>query len=314
VDAVSALNAEASPEELDDRRPGRTTSDDTPSEPWALIQIVRDLWHYRELLLQLTLRDIRLRYKQAVMGFGWAIFMPLLVVLSGLVVRLAMASYAETSLRASDVANLAVKGLAWAFVVGAVSFATSSLVANIVLVTKVYFPRVVLPLSATLAQAFDSGIGAAALAVILLFLGVPVTTALLWVPLVALLLVLFCAATGLFLSCVNLFYRDVKYIVQVALTFGIFFTPVLFEPAMFGARGARLLFLNPLTPLLEGLRLAVVSGHNLWRPIYELSTRGETVLVWTPWYLAYSAAWAVFGLILAAILFHRVEPQFAEYV
>ena len=78
MDAVSALSAEPSPEERSDRTAGHAGPNDTPSEPWALIQIVRDLWHYRELLLQLTLRDIRLRYKQAVMGFGWAIFMPLL--------------------------------------------------------------------------------------------------------------------------------------------------------------------------------------------------------------------------------------------
>ena len=253
-----------------------------PSIVGQFRDIGRELWVHRELALQLTLRDIRLRYKQAFMGFGWALLIPTFVVLSGLMVRFAMASYSDMSLQAAEIGGIAVKAVAWAFFAGAIGFGTSSLVANTVLVTKVYFAREVLPLSAVLAHAFDSLVGAVAVAVLLLALGLRPTGALLWLPVVIGLLFVFTLALALFLSCANLFYRDVKYIVQIVLTFGIFFSPVLFEPVMFGARGARLLLLNPISPLLEGLRLCVVNGHNLFRPLVELSRKGEAVLVGAP--------------------------------
>jgi lipopolysaccharide transport system permease protein len=190
----------------------------------------------------------------------------------------------------------------------------NSLTGNRNLVSKVYFPREVLPLSAVGAQMFDTMIGTAGLLVLLPFLGVRPTLTMLWVPLLALILIMFTAAAGLFLSCANLFFRDVKYIVQVLLTFGIFFTPVLFEPAMIGPTGAQLVMLNPLAPLLEGVRLAVVQGHNLAEPLMQLTKHGTTAVAWQPWYLLYSGAWALGGLIASAVMFHRLEFVFAEYV
>ena len=277
-------------------------------------EIGHELWTHRELAIQLTMRDIRLRYKQAVMGFGWALLMPIFVVMAGLIVRYAMASYAGTSLQVAEVGGIAVKAVVWSFFAGALGFSTGSLVANTVLVTKVYFAREVLPIAATVAQAIDSAIGAFAVAVLLVAIGWRPTTALVWLPFLAFLTFTFTVAAGLFLSCANLFYRDVKYIVQIVLTFGIFFTPVLFEPVMFGPRGARLLMLNPLSPLLEGLRLSVVEGHNLLEPLTQYTRAGAAVLTWSPWYLAYSAAWAIFGLALSALMFHKLELIFAEYI
>jgi lipopolysaccharide transport system permease protein len=274
-------------------------------------EIGTDLWHARDLLHQLTLRDIRIRYKQAVMGFGWSVFMPIMVVLSGALVRFAMALVSGGKLDVADVAGLAVKALPWSFFVGTIGFATTCLTANMHLVSKVYFPREVLPLSATIAQCFDTLIGLATLTLLLPFLGVRPSMALLWVPVLLLVLVLFTAAAALFLSCANLFFRDVKYIVQVMLTFGIFFTPVFFEPAMLGARGSRLVMLNPLSPILEGMRLAIVEHHNLLVPIAETAKGG---IVWDPMYLGYSALWGVGGLLVASLIFHRSEFIFAEYV
>src|SRR6185437_3924624 len=171
---------------------------------------VDELWKYRELLYQLMLRDVRIRYKQAVMGFAWAILMPALIVAAGTLVRFAM------------------------FFVGAIGFATSSLTGNLPLVSKIYFPREVLPLSATCAQSFDSSIGAITVGIALPLLGVHYGLTALWAPVLAVLIFCFTAGAALFLGCANLFFRDVKYIVQVLLTFGIFFTPVFFEPRMFG--------------------------------------------------------------------------------
>jgi lipopolysaccharide transport system permease protein len=279
-----------------------------------LREIVTDVWQRRDLLYQLARRDVRIRYKQAVMGFAWAIFMPLLVVLAGFLIRLAMATVSGSELPTTTIAGLAVKSLPWAFFVGAIGFAVNSLTGNMNLVSKVYFPREVLPLATTGAQMFDTLIGAAGLLILLPILGVRPTIALLWVPLLALTLLMFTAAAGLFLSCANLFFRDVKYIVQVLLTFGIFFTPVLFEPAMLGPTGAKLVMLNPLAPLLEGFRLSVVQGHNLAEPLMQLTKSGAEAVAWQPWYLLYSGAWAVLGLIGSALMFHRLEFVFAEYV
>ena len=280
-----------------------------------LIQMVRELVRSRELLYQLTRRDITIRYKQAVMGFGWALFMPLLIVFSGLVVQLALANFSGRTLSAAGLGGMAVKAVPWSFFVGAIGFATASLVANMSIVTKIAFPRAVLPLSAVGAQCFDSGIAVVALVVLMPLLGaVQASWSLLWVPVLLVLLVGFTTACALLLSAANLFYRDVKYIVQVLLTFGIFFTPVFFEPAMLGARGATIAMLNPMSPLLEGLRLTVTVGHNLLAPLTTTLPSGAIVTVWSPAYLGYAALVTLLGLPAAALLFYRSQYAFAEYV
>jgi ABC-type polysaccharide/polyol phosphate export permease len=273
-------------------------------------EIVLDTWHYRDLLLQMTLRDVRIRYKQAVMGFAWAIFMPLLIVAAGALIRSALAYASDVPFDRAQIAAIALKALPWSFVVGAVGFATGTLSGNMQLVTKVYFPREVLPLSAVLAQLFDLSVGSAALVVALPFLGAQLSLQLLWVPMLVLMLIVFTTGICLFLACANLFFRDVKYIVQVLITFGIFFTPVFFEPAALGPRTGDLLALNPLTPVLEGLRLAVLESHNLLTPL----TDARGTVVWEPWYLAYGWAWAVVVLVGSSLIFHRSEFKFAEYV
>jgi lipopolysaccharide transport system permease protein len=281
-----------------------------PTYAEDLREAATELWRFREMLYQLTLRDVRIRYKQAIIGFGWALLMPALVVLSGCLVRYAMTRRSGAPLDLAGIASISVKALPWSFFVGTMSFATQSLTGNLQLVSKVYFPRAVLPLAATLGQAFDALIGALVLALVLPFLDVHLSFALLWVPVLALLLFLLTVAASLFLSCANLFFRDVKYIVQVMLTFGIFFTPVFFDPAMMGRRLAGLIMLNPLSPLLEGLRLAVVQQHDLLVPIIA----PDGIVVWSPFYLLYAALWAVLGLAVSAMIFHRSEFVFAEYI
>jgi ABC-type polysaccharide/polyol phosphate export permease len=284
---------------------------DSGTRSTGLVDVAREVWGARELLHQLVLRDVKIRYKQAVMGFGWALLMPMLVVMAGFVVRFAMAHVSGQPLDASSLGGMAVKALPWAFFVGAIGFATTSLTSNMNLVTKIYFPREVLPLAAVFAQLFDTAIGATALALLLPFIGAKLSAALLWVPVLVLLTFLFTAGTCIFLACANLFFRDVKYIVQVLLTFGIFFTPVLFDAAMFGPKAGRLLMLNPMAPLLEGFRLTVVKGHNLLQPLV-LEQGGKLVELWSPWFLVYSAAWAVLGTAAATLLFHRTQYLFAE--
>lgn len=276
--------------------------------------IVSDVWNYRELLFELTLREIRIRYKQAVMGFGWAVLLPMLVVLAGVLVRWALHYLSGNEFDRLSIAGIMLKALPWSFFVGAIGFASASLVGNASLVTKVYFPRNVLPISATLSQAFDTAVASVAIVIVLPLLSVGFTPAVAWSPLLLILLLSLTIALALFLSAANLFFRDVKYIVQVLLTFGIFFTPVFFEPAMFGETGAKIMMLNPLSPILEGLRLSVVEGHNLLEFLYQRPNDGTRLLIWSPWHLLYGAVWALLGLPVAALFFHRVEFLFAEYV
>ena len=273
--------------------------------------IVSDLVEFRELLVELTLRDIRIRYKQAVMGVFWAVLTPLVLLLSGWILRLAFGRLSGEAPNDVAMAGLAVKSLGWAFFVGALAFGTASITANLALVTKTYFPREILPLASVLTQLVDAAIGTLALIVALPFFGVHISAAFLWViPLVCMLIMI---TTGAVLlgSCANVFFRDARHLVQMVLSFGIFFTPVFFDLDAFGPVGARIAMLNPLAPVLEGLRLAVVHGHNLLQPL--TSAHGD-YLVWAPWYLGYAAIWAVVLLGASAVIFHRSEFVFAEYV
>ena len=264
----------------------------------------RETWNARELLWQLTRRDIVIRYKQSVMGIAWALLLPLLVVGSGVLVQLAIATVSGHPVQRGALGGVVSKSVPWAFFSGAIGFGTGSLLANSVLISRIYFPREVLPASAVLTQVFDSGIGALALLAALPFLGAVLSPALLWTPLLVVLLVTFTLAATLFLSCANLFFRDVKYLTQVLLTFGIFVTPVFFEPAMLGPRVGRLIMFNPLSPILEGFRLSIMQGHSLARPDGAL---------WRPGWLLYSALWSVGGLWIALRYFRASTAKFAEY-
>jgi lipopolysaccharide transport system permease protein len=317
-DAMSERDEPATPVTAEapaaERRPGAYLShhSDEPVEVRRTVlgdlkEIVAELRASGDLIQQLTLRDIRIRYKQAALGFLWALLIPAAVVLAGMAVRVAI-SVAAGRQDMAQLGGMAVKAVPWAFFVGCLNAGTASLVSNAALVTKIYFPREVLPLSSVLAQSFDSLIGIALIAVVLPFLGVTMSVQLLWVPVLLAMLWTFALAAALFLSRANLFFRDVKYLVQVFLTFGIFVTPVLLDAPMYGARGAPIMMLNPISPILEGLRLAIVNHHNLLEPLRAPAG----FLFWKPWYLAYSAAWALGGLLVSLILFHRSERRFAE--
>jgi ABC-type polysaccharide/polyol phosphate export permease len=301
------------PAQLDIARDGRcpapAPTGDRRSVLADLREIGADLIRFRELLLQVTLRDVRIRYKQAVMGIGWAVVMPLVVVLSGCVVTLAFAHIGGWTPGGAVLAAIAVKSLGWAFFVGALGFGTASITGNIALVTKVYFPREILPVASVLTQLLDAAIGALVLCVALPLFGVGLSSAVLWVPVLVLLLVMLTTAATLLLSCANVFFRDAKHVVQVVLSFGIFFTPVFFTADALGPHGAWLIMLNPLAPVLEGMRLAIVHGHDLLHPLAH-----GGVPVWQPWYLAYAAVAGVGGLLASALIFHRAEFVFAEWV
>jgi lipopolysaccharide transport system permease protein len=251
---------------------------------------------YKELLFMLTRRDVKIRYKQSLMGFAWAILMPVLVVGSGLIVMVAFAAMSGKPINKLDVLSVAVKSVPWAFFVAAVRFATNSLVMNKELVTKIYFPREILPMAAVFANLFDFFVASSVLVVILLVAQIGASIYLLWVPALLILLILLTVSCGILLACANLFFRDVKYLVEVLLTYGVFFTPVFYSASMLGKWGFVLL-VNPVGPILESLRNTIIlhRGPNL------------------PW-LAYSAVWAILGLLITWKIFKRAEASFAESI
>lgn len=255
-----------------------------------------ELVQYRDLLFMLTWKEIRIRYKQSVMGFFWAILMPVLIVGSGLIVKIAFSTLSGRPINLSDILAVGVKAVPWAFFVGALRFATNSLTGNSNLVTKVYFPREIFPLSSVLANMFDFAVASAVLVATLIIARVGVSIHLLWVPVLLLLLFLLTSGLGMLLACGNLFFRDVKYLVEVVLTYGIFFTPVFYEARAMGKWGP-LLLLNPLGPILESLNDVVV--------LHQAPDLG---------WLGYSAAWAVLGFLVAWKIFQKAEPAFAESI
>jgi len=198
---------------------------------------LQELYKYRELLYMITYRDIRVRYKQSIMGFLWALLMPILIVLSGVVVRYAYAISAHAPLKTADIAAVAVKSLPWAFLVSSIRFSCLSLINNKELVTKIYFPKEVFPLAAMLASFFDLLVASSALTALLMEFRIGWSPYLAWTPALLVTMVLLAAGIGMIVAAASLFFRDVKFLVEVFLTFGIFFTPVFYDSAMLGDKG-----------------------------------------------------------------------------
>ena len=268
-----------------------------------MIAMIRLLGRHRDLLYMLSRRDVTVKYKQSIMGLLWAILMPMLITSAGVVVKIAMAQMSGKAVVFHDVLPVAIKAAPWAFFVASLRFSTQSLSNNYNLVTKIAFPRAVFPLSSVASQLFDFAIAASVIVVLVVLSSVlsstaqvPLTVELLWVPVLLALLIAQAVGLALLLSAANLFFRDVKYLVEVVLTFAIFFTPVFYSAAQFGDRG-KLLLLNPVAPLLEGLDATIVQGH---AP--------------DPFWTGYAAAWAVLLLLVTPAIFLRLEPKFAESV
>ena len=254
------------------------------------------IFRYKDLLMMLIWRDIKIRYKQSIMGFFWAVLMPILIVGSGLIVMVVFSTISGRPINKTDVLSVAAKAVPWAFFVAAIRFGTNSLVANKELVTKIYFPRAIMPLASVFASFFDFIVAESVLALVLVIARVGISVQLLWFPVLLAVLLVFTAGLALLLACANLFFRDVKYLVEVVLTYGIFFTPVFYSAAKLGKWGW-ILMLNPLGPILEGMGNVLV----LHQPL---------ALHW----LMYAAAWSVVLFLAAWKIFDKSEAAFAEAI
>lgn len=254
------------------------------------------LTRFGDLLLTLTWRDIRVRYKQSVMGVLWAVLMPSLIVGAGALVRIGASHFTGKPVGVDDIESIVVRAVAWALFIGAIRFATNSLVGNANLVTKIAFPKEVFPLSAVLSSLFDFSVAVVVIVVVMPFFGWRPTVEALWAIPLLIILLLFTTGLALVLSSANLFFRDVKYVVEIILNYAIFFTPVLYEARILG-RWEHVVMLNPVAPILEGLAASVV-GHQ------------APDMNWT----AYSALAAVILFVFGYWLFKQLEAQFAESI
>ena len=261
-----------------------------------MVESLKELLDRRDLLYILAWREIKVKYKQSVMGMLWAVLMPAVIVLASLLVRYGFAMFSGKPLETDDIASVSVRAIPWAFFVSAIRFGTNSLIANTTLVTKIYFPREILPMAAMLSQLMDFAVATLVLVVVLAVLHVGVSMQLLWLPVLVAILVLLTTGLAILLAGASLFFRDVKYLVEVILTFAIFFTPVFYDASMFG-RWKTLLMLNPIAPLLEGFANVIV--RHAPPPL--------------PW-LGYSAVVSMVLFFGSLTVFQRLEPYFAESV
>src|SRR5687768_11612920 len=244
----------------------------------------------------LTWRDIRVRYKQAVMGFLWALLIPMIAVSAAIIIRVAIAEWSGGQVATGSIKSVMVRAVAWSFFLAGIRFGTNSLILNTNLVTKLAFPKEVFPIASTLACLFDFAIAFVAILVIMALTGwVPSVYAPLAIPLVALLW-LMTMGLSLLLSAANLFFRDVKYIVEAVLMYAIFFTPVLYEASDLG-KWRPIALLNPVAALLESLADVVAYGR-------------APDVAW----ISYSAVMAIVGLSCSYWLFKQLESKFAENI
>jgi lipopolysaccharide transport system permease protein len=256
-------------------------------------EMISEQLTYRELLYQMTLRDIRLRYKQTIMGFGWAMFMPLVntAVFSVIFTRIAPL---ETPV---PYPLFAYCGLwAWNFFSASLRFSLTSLTSNSNLVAKVYFPREIFPFSTIVVSFVDFAVGSIVLFALMAWYGVGLTAAAFWLPLVLAVNVLFTTAVALFIAMANLFYRDVKYLFELVITVWMFATAVVFPIDAIGGVTGAILAANPMTPIIDAYRNIFLLGQ------------APPASLWT------AAAISAAALLSAWLLFHRSEFRFAESI
>jgi lipopolysaccharide transport system permease protein len=259
-----------------------------------VVEMVREQGDFVELLRALVRRDLTLRYRNAALGVGWAVFMPLLQMLIFTLVFTRVAPL-DTGMPYAVYAYAGL--LAWTFTASSVRSSAMSLTMNPNLVTKVYFPREVLPFSAVLVALFDFAVASVVLVLLMIHYGIGVGWSLLFLPLVVLVHVAFTSGIALLVSMANLFYADVKYILDLMLLVWMFASSVLYPVDRVDGVLGSIMRLNPMSPIIDAYRDVVL------RNTLPDATSFTTV-----------AAFALLTLVAAWLIFHRAEFRFAEEI
>jgi len=217
----------------------------------------RDLWRYRELLSFLAWRDIAVRYKQTAIGVLWAIIRPALTLLVFVAFR-RMAGLRQSAV--PDVILVLAAVLPWQFFSSALAEASTSLIGNTSLISKVYFPRLIIPLSAVATALVDFAITLVMLAALMAWYGVPPDARLFALPLFIAQCSLLALGLGLLLAALTVTYRDFRYVVPFAIQLGLFVSPVAFESAQVPERWRAIYALNPLVGIIDGFRWSLLGA------------------------------------------------------
>jgi lipopolysaccharide transport system permease protein len=265
-----------------------------PQTGWTAVGL-KDLWEYRELLYFLTWRDIKVRYKQTVLGAAWAIIQPFFMMVVFSLFFGYLAKVASDGIPYPIFAYCAL--LPWQLFAHALTESSNSLVANERLITKVYFPRLVVPISAVIGGLLDFAIAFVILLLMMAYYGVRPTWAIVTLPAFLLLAMLTALGVGLWLSALNVKYRDVRYTISFLVQFWLFATPVAYSSSIVPARWRALYGLNPMAGVVEGFRWALLG-----------KSTGPGAL------LAVSVAVVIVILIGGLYYFRRMEAEFADVV
>lgn len=229
-----------------------------PESGWVSLKL-RELWQYRELLFFLIWRDVQVRYRQTALGIGWAILQPLLTMAIFSVVFGRLANLPSDGLPYPIFCFAAL--LPWQLFSGALTRAGTSLVSSSNLLTKVYFPRLIIPISAVAAGLVDFAIALGVLVVLMLFYGLTPGAAILWIPLLVLFALAAALAVGLWLSALNVKYRDVQHLIPFMVMAWMYASPVAYSASLIPAGKWRMLYaLNPMTGVIQGFRWALAGG------------------------------------------------------
>lgn len=265
-----------------------------PSRGWASLDL-KALWEYRELLYFLTWRDIKVRYKQTLIGAGWAILRPFL---SMVVFTLFFGKLAKVPSEGVPYPIFSYSGLLlWTYFSGAVSGSSNSLVGGASLITKVYFPRLLMPIASTLAGLLDYLIAMSILILMMIWYHITPSASIFFLPFLMLCAFLAATGVGVWLSAINVKYRDVRYAVPFLIQIWLFATPVIYPASMLPERFRWLLSLNPMGGVIEAHR-ACILGHQPTN--------------WTN--LTISIAMILLILVSGAFYFRRMERSFADVI
>jgi lipopolysaccharide transport system permease protein len=253
-----------------------------------------DLWAYRELLYFLTWRDIKVRYKQTLMGVAWVVVQPLLTML---IFTLVFNRFARFDAGAIPYPLFAYSGLLlWTFFSTAVSTGTNSLISNTSLITKVYFPRAFIPAASVVAGLVDLCVGSVLLAALAIYYGVHVTWGLLLLPVFVLLAALLALGVGMISAALTVKYRDLRHTLPFLLQVWMFASPVIYPVGVVPLRWRWLLAANPVTGILEGFRASLAGLDFDW------------ALIAVPLVIAPVL------LVIAFYVFRRLEDTFADVI
>jgi ABC-type polysaccharide/polyol phosphate export permease len=257
-------------------------------------ELIREQIEYRELLVRITARDLLLRYKQTAMGFGWAVFMPLLNTLIFSIIFTRVAPL-DTEVPYPLFAYCGL--VTWNWFASSLRFAVTSLTSNANLVTKVYFPREILPFSAVLVAFVDFAVAGTVLVALMAWYGIWPGASVLVLPVILLAQLAFTAGMALLLAMANLFYRDVKYLFEVAITIWMFATSVVYPIERVGGQLGALLMINPMTHVIDAYRAVLL--HGVVPPATTLAPLLGVCLA------TFAVAWTAF---------HVAEFRFAENI